>query len=97
MTPKEKRLMVALCRADDAISRVWPQIVEATNDLATGIEAGEDFYSSSFPPELLRAMDDMALKTAWIYHRVESASDGRLNTYGKIRRALGYNTERRRG
>lgn len=91
MTKKQQALFHAL----DAMEATenWQAVVDATNALVEGIQAGEDYYDSGFPPELERSIDVGALRTAWIYDRLESAASRKgLKTRVKIRRALGYHT-----
>ena len=93
-TEKQQKLMDAIESMEAASMKHWQAVVDAVNDLAQGIQEGEDYYDAGFPPELERRFGDGALRTAWIYDRLEKAAGGkrRLSTRIKIRRALGYHT-----
>lgn len=88
---KKQELLTALNAGIAEYERMWPGIVDATNELCKAIEAGDESYDACFPPEIERAIDDMAHKTAWIYSRLESVSKYNGKRSPKIRKALGYN------
>ena len=91
MESKQDKFREALTAFNTNMEKQWKNLYEATNELAEAIETEQEYYDASFPPELERAIDEPALKTAWIYSRLESASRTRTNTQKKIRKALGYN------
>ena len=90
-TVLQGRFLDTLKSLEASLDMAWGNVVTATNELRDAIESGEEtgIDSNSFPPDILRAMDTPALRTGWIYSRLEGVSDHR-DTQCKIRRALGY-------
>ena len=87
---KQIKVLAALNKMKEAADKVWFSdggVVEAVNELADAIEDKEEYYDASFPPEIDRAIDQAAFKTAWIYDRL-TGNDKKGNA---VRRALGYN------
>lgn len=92
MTKRQQELFTKLDNLQYVIEKDWQFIVDAVNDLSQAIDNGQDTNATSanFPPELLRAIDNMALRTAWIYGRLERPQDRKSKTYKAINKALGY-------
>ena len=90
-TDHQNALYEALRDMNEAIDAQWAKVVKVTNEMVQAIEDKTEHYDASFPPDLGRMMDDAALKTAWVYGRLESVSQcNGSNTRSKIRKALGY-------
>ena len=92
MTKRQKELFEQLGSLREAIDQQWLDIVGCVNDLSSAIDRGEDTSATSamFPPELELAFDDMALRSAWIYGRLERPQGRKSKTYRAINKALGY-------
>ena len=90
MTETQQKLYDAINAYDEDRYAIWNEVVKATHNLAAEIERKESSYDASFPPELLRQIDSLASKTAWMYNMIERAAKSKRNTCQKIRRACGY-------
>lgn len=90
MTEYQERLMEALREMESAQEAAWKLVIRATNDLAFAIQRGEEIPVPDLMLELEKLMDAPALKTAWIYSRLEHATGSKRDNAGRIRRILGY-------
>jgi len=90
-TDHQNALHDALLEFNDAMQTKWANVVEVVNQMCVDIENQTESYDSCFPPDLERMMDNGAMKTAWIYGRLECAGKSRRDTRTKIRKAMGYN------
>lgn len=90
MTEYQQKLMEALRELEEVQESTWKQVIRATNDLAFAIQQGEEIPIPVLMLELEKLIDAPALKTAWIYSRLEYATGSIRDTAGKIRKTLGY-------
>jgi len=90
MTKYQEKLMEALRELEEVQEAAWKKVVRATNDLAFAIQRGEEIPIPALMLELEKLIDAPALKTAWVYSRLEYATGSKRDTAGRIRRILGY-------
>ena len=86
----QERLIEALREMESVKESAWMRVIRATNDLVHAIQRREEYLNPQLMLELEKLMDAPALKTAWIYQRLEYAVGSKRNTAGRIHNALGY-------
>jgi hypothetical protein len=85
------RLINALQELEAAQQDAWATVIRATNDLVRNI--AEESITPELMLELEKLIDAPALRTAWMYSRIESAIKSKRGTAQSIRRILGYDPQ----
>ena len=90
MNTYQHKLINALNELETVQQDAWKEVIRATNDLVRAIQDDQENIDQELLVELEKRVDAPALKTAWIYGRLEHAVASRRGTADRIRTILGY-------
>ena len=95
MDTYQRKLVESLRELDSVQQDAWKVVIRATNDLVSAIRSEEEHVNPDLTRDLEGLVDAPALRTAWIYSRLEDAIGSRRDTSSRIHTALGYGKSHR--